>query len=227
MRRVVLLAFVAMMAVQGFAQRDKVILRDGSVKEEVKMDVMSNDSTVFIHEGQRIALPNYEIYMVKQDKRGNVFFTEDGEQFTGEGDGKVPGSATAIYLTKGQEVIAYNVSITPDDVTYQLGKKKSSPKVTQSKDEIFMICYQDGSRMLITEFASLEEHRRMAAEEARLAALRARYPLDGTILTASGKRLSVTVISEDDTDYMFKHRDNPNGPVFHIKKENVKDINLM
>ncbi len=233
MKRVLFLMLAALALVQGYAQRDKVILRDGTVRE-CKLEMVTTDSTVFTADGRRVSIHNTEVYMVKYDKRGNVFYTDDGEQFSGEGDGKVPGAAAAIYLAQGKEIVAYNLMMGVDQVTYQTGKKKNSPTETVAKDDIFMICYHDGTRTIVNDFGSVQERKRAReeaarrkAEEERLAALRAQYPKDGTLLTVTGKRLNVTVVSEDDTEYMFKRRDIQNSPVFQISKTYVTDLNLM
>lgn len=233
MKRVLFLMLAALAVVQGYAQKDKIVFRDGTIRD-CKLMMVTADSTVFTADGHRVGVHNTEVYMVKYDKRGNVFYTDSGEQFSGEGDGKVPGAAAAIYLTSGKEIVAYNLMMGVDNVTYQTGKKKNSPTETVAKDDIFMILYQDGTRMIINDFGSAEARRaareeaaRLKAEEERLAAMRAQYPKDGTLLTVTGKRLNVTVVSEDDYEYMYKRRDLQNSPVFQIKKIYVTDLNLM
>ena len=108
-----LLLFLVFCPLLTCAQRDLIILRDGS-ERRVKIVMVKNDNTLFATDKKSLvqeSIPNKDIYMIKYDKRGNVFFTENGERISGADDAKIPSNATAIYLLRGEEIIGYNVEM--------------------------------------------------------------------------------------------------------------------
>ena len=83
-----LLLFLVFCPLLTCAQRDLIILRDGS-ERRVKIIMVKNDNTLFAIDKKssvQESIPNKDIYMIKYDKRGNVFFTE-----------KLPGIRTFTY----------------------------------------------------------------------------------------------------------------------------------
>jgi hypothetical protein len=111
--------------------------------------LVKQDKTVFKVDDNQMELSNSDIYMIKYKKRGNVFFTETGERFTSEGDGKIPSCASAIYLIEGKEVAAYDITIDTNNVSYyplkskKIGliqvNKKGSSSFSIPKNEVFLI----------------------------------------------------------------------------------------
>ena len=199
-----LLLFLVFCPLWTYAQRDLIILRDGS-ERRVKIVMVKNDNTLFATDKKssiQESIPNKDIYMIKYDKRGNVFFTENGERFSGTDDAKIPSNATAIYLLRGEEIIGY---------------KDAS---TINKSDIFLIVYPDETRELLNDFAIIRRMREEALaekkrqeEEARLAELRSRYPKDATIKTVKNVTINVSILSETEEYVTYKKLGQKNSPV--------------
>ena len=150
-----LLLFLVFCPLWTYAQRDLIILRDGS-ERRVKIVMVKNDNTLFATDKKssiQESIPNKDIYMIKYDKRGNVFFTENGERFSGTDDAKIPSNATAIYLLRGEEIIGYNVEMDADKVSFTKTKKEGKDASTINKSDIFLIVYPDETRELLNDFA--------------------------------------------------------------------------
>ena len=125
-----ILVVVLTFAIPSYAQRDLIILRDGIVHENVKVLATTTDSTFYQQKvGKKMvetSIGNEMIYLIKYQKRGNVYFTLDREQFSGDVGSSMPNDATAIYLLEGRELWGYNLITSKDEVTFQTGKKKKS-----------------------------------------------------------------------------------------------------
>lgn len=230
---VFMLILMAMSPLWTYGQRDYILLRDGS-ERKVKIVMVKSDNTIFtVDENSSVqeSIPNSDIYMIKYDKRGNVFFTEDGERFSGNGDGKIPQNSTVIYLLKGKEIIGYNVEMGTDQVRFTPSKKKGKDVSSIDKSEIFLIAYPDETKEMLNDFAeikrkkeeALEEKRRLE-EEARLAELRSRYPKDATIKTIKNLTIQVSLISEEDDVVTYKKKGIDNSPIYHMNRVNIKEL---
>ena len=215
-----------------YAQRDYILLRDGS-ERKVKIVMVRDDNTIFTandNSSAQESIPNTDIYMIKY-QRGNVFFTEEGERFSGEGDGKIPQNSTAIYLLKGKEIIGYNVEMGTDQVRYTPSKKKGKDVMSIDKSEIFLIVYPDKTKDMLNDFAEIKRKKeealaeqRRQEEEARLAELRSRYPKDATIKTVKNLTINVSLLSEDDEVVTYKKKGTDKSPIFHMNRTNIKEI---
>lgn len=215
------------------AQRDMILLRDGSVRK-ANIIMVNNERTVFStdkNSSSQEEIPNRDIYMIKYDKRGNVFFTDEGERFDGEGDGKIPSKAVAIYLLNGKEIIGYNVVMNTETVSYTTSKRGGKDLSSLKKSDVFLVVWPDGTRDMLNDFetvrlakeAALKEKLRQE-EEARLAELRSRYPKAATIKTIKNVTLRVNLLSEDEKVVTYTRTEKTNGLVYHMDRSNIKDI---
>ena len=229
---VLLLILLSSCPLWTYGQRDLILLRDGS-ERKVKIILVKNESTVFSvdESSAQQNISNKDIYMIKYDKRGNVFFTEDGERVTGAGDGKIPSNATTIYLLKGQEIIGYNVEMDTIRVLYTTSRKRGKDLFSVNKSDIFLIAYPDGTKEMLNDFESIKRMReetlaekRRQEEEARLAELRSRYPKDATIKTIKNVSINVSLLTETDEVVTYKNSGQGNGPIYHMNKANIKEI---
>lgn len=230
----IILSLVAFfLPIFAFAQ-DLIIFRDGT-ERIVKIDMVSSEITSFYDSKKKDASleteKNSNIYMIKYAKRGNMFFTEDGQRFSGEGDGKIPSSACCIYFIEGRELIAYNVSFDSGNVFYYESKKKGSQQFSIPTDIIFLIKYPDGTKDLVNDFEELKRKKAEALaekqrleEEARLAELRSRYPRNAVISTIKGVEINVCLLSEDDNVITYKKAKTKNSPIFSMDRSNIKEI---
>lgn len=229
---VLLLILLSCCPLWTYGQRDLILLRDGS-ERKVNIIMVKNESTVFSvdESSTQESISNKDIYMIKYEKRGNVFFAEDGERVTGAGDGKIPSNATTIYLLKGQEIIGYNVEMDTLKVLYTASKKRGKDLLSVNKSDIFLIAYPDGTKEMLNDFESIKRMReealaekRRQEEEARLAELRNRYPKDATIKTIKNVSISVCLLTETDEVVTYKKSGQGNGPVYHMNRTNIKEI---
>ena len=228
------LSLVALLQpMHSFAQ-DLIIFRDGT-ERTVKIDMVSSEITSFyeskIKDAQLETVKNSTIYMIKYAKRGNIFFNEDGQRFSGEGDGKIPSSACGIYFLEGRELAAYNVSLDGETLLYYKSKKKGSQQFSIPTDSIFLIKYPDGTKDLMNDFEevkrreaeALAEKQRLE-EEARLVELRSRYPRNAVISTIKGIEINVCLLSEDDKVVTYKKTKTKKSPIYNMDKSNIKEI---
>ena len=228
------LFYMLTLSSQSFAQQDLIIFRDGT-ERKVKIAMVTNENTTFIEGDKKSSrqetVENKSIYLIKYEKRGNMFFNEEGKRFSGDGDGKIPSGATVIYLLEGNEVPAYNVTIDEGNVLFYNSKKKGSPQLSISSDEVFLIKYPDGTRDLINDFeeikrkqAEAEAERLRLEEEKRQAELRNRYPKDANIWTQKNSEFGIILLSEDEEEIIYQKKGLKKSPVFHMNKSNIKSI---
>lgn len=231
------LLFIAIMMLfpmQSLAQNDIILLRDGTERKG-KVVMVTNENTIIIEGSKKTSTQdnvlNKSIYMIKYEKRGNVFFTDDGKRISGEGDGKIPAGASIIYLLEGNEIIAYNVSMDEGIVQFYNSKKKGSPQLSIPSDRVFLIKYPDGTKDLMNDFeevkrkeAEAEAERKRIEEEAQRKALQNQYPKDATIRTIKNQSINVILLSENDEEITYKKKGIKNSPVFHMNKTKIKDI---
>lgn len=230
---VMILLFLFFSPLVSYAQRDLIILRDGS-ERKVKVVMVKSDNTVFATDKKSSveeSIPNKDIYMIKYEKRGNVFFTEDGERMTGASDAKIPSNATAIYLLKGEEIIGYNVEMDADKISFTKTKKEGKDVSIVNKSDIFLIVYPDETRDVLNDFETIKRMREEALaekkrqeEEARLAELRSRYPKDATIKTVKNVTINVSLLSEMEEFVTYKNLGQKNSPVYHMNRTNIKEL---
>lgn len=149
-----LILFFVIQPLMTLAQ-DCIIFRDGNEKQ-VRINMVGSETTLFVDAKQKKAkqetVDNSTIYMIKYEKRGNVFLSVDGQRFSGEGDGKIPSGASAIYLLIGDEIIAYNVTLDGGNVNFYKSKKNNAVKISIPTEKIFLIKYPDGTKDLLNDF---------------------------------------------------------------------------
>ena len=179
--------------------------------------------------------------MIKYDKRGNVFFTETGERVSDieAADNKIPKGSCAIYLIEGKEIIAFDVSIDVDSVSFSPSVKKSmilstyrkGDRVTLHKHDVFLIKYQDGTKDLITDFDTLKREKaqelarqKAREEEAKKEAWLKSFPKSATIITKKEIVINAIVLSDDEKVITYKKVSLPKSPIFKMDREHIQDV---
>lgn len=241
MRRFLIMITVMSICLCCLAQGDLIIMRNGT-EYNGQIALVKQDKTVFKDDkGSQMELPNTDIYMIKYEKRGNVFFTESGERLSSEGDGKIPGGASAIYLVEGKEVIGYDITIDANNITYyppskkkygfiQISKKGSS-SLSVPKNEVFLIKYEDGTKDLVTDFETLKKwketelKRKQAEDEATKKELWLKsFPKQATIITKKEIVINANVLSDDGRIIEFKRTSMNNSPIFVMNRDDIQDV---
>ena len=141
MKQVLLTLFASVLSL-GVQAQDLIIFRDGS--EIVATVQQVSETLVTCQEGKKkdLRTTQYDtktVYMIKYERRGNVYFREDGSHTYGGGrkedikrEVNLPKDATIIYTTDAHEIVAYEVSI-GNVVTYKLENKKKAVAVVHDK----------------------------------------------------------------------------------------------
>lgn len=135
------------------ARADLILLRDGSEilasvqqisDDRVVYQINRNDITRFID--------TRDVYMIKFDKRGNIYITPDRKRISGE-NRSIPRDVDLVYLVDGAEFIAYNLHVGVDKISFLPSKpnKKSLPVAQEfDRNKVFKIKYADGTIDIIT-----------------------------------------------------------------------------
>lgn len=102
-------------------------------------------------------IPTGEVYMIKTEKRGTIFFI-NGQRIIRE-NVKSDRSADYIYLISGEEIPAWQVSLNNGIISYQKDKaqKRAMSNIGAFPvEEVFLVKYNDGSKDLFTDFDSIQ-----------------------------------------------------------------------
>lgn len=245
MKRQIVQILLLAITINASAQ-DAIIYRDGRVKS-VKIIQVNNDKTLYKDSGDKMAteefVENTQLFMLKFKTRGNVVFNSKGERvYTVYEHTQIPKDAIVIYYKDGKEVPAYSLTMDANVVTFSKSKKDKGNPVLAQKTDIFMICYPDGTRDILTNLAMEEQKEREAAalrkkaeREAEIAdsiqkastaeeSTAAKSPRKATIVTRKGARMKVWVCSETATMVSYKKTNTPKAPIFQMSKAKIKNI---
>lgn len=240
----VILSLLCLVSLSVQAQKDLIIFRDGSEKIVQIVQVSKNKTTYIEGKAKKATqhvCDNRNVYMIKNDKRGNVFFTEDGERITGN-IVKLPTNwqfkkAVLIYLNKGQEILAYDFAMEAHIVTYKESEKKNAIERSLPKSDIFMIKYADGSKDVLTDFV-IEEPVQPANElnqtpsqeqntvvQEQPVEQKQTFPAPAKITLKKDKKIVEAIVYEDnDTEIQYKRASNPDGPMYKKDKKDIKKV---
>lgn len=246
MRQIFILIMLVSCISAIFAQKDIIMKRDGS-EMQVRVVQMNSKYVVYNleskHDKEDKQMDNSEIYMIKFHKRGNVFFTEEGDRFNGEGDGKIPKKSTVVYLTKGQELVVFDLMMDTNKLSYKLSKDKDAPINYTPKYQVFMIVYPDGTKDIITEFVQKKqdlpkvETPKEPKQEAKTHKDDVVPPTaqsqtktnsgEAVILTDGNNVIKAMVIKEDEKTISFYRKGATKGPLYQIGKQHVKKVDYI
>lgn len=258
-----------------FAQ-DHIIFRDGR-EQDCKVIQVNSDKTLCKENDKRkakeIILDNSGIYMIRYEKRGNVFFTKDGERFSGPTVEKPDNKATIVYLKEGKEIEAFNFEMSSTAIKFKEEKGRGGFIIKRDKDvetteipksEVFMLKYPDGTKDILTPFVTkktedekvetdtgseslpgqtqnandgsdlensgvkndinIADQREEETKLPELVEVHITLPCKATIQTVQNSDISAIVLQDDGEDIAYKRQSNPNGPTYHIKHANIKDL---
>ena len=144
---------ILLLCVSTHVKADIILLRDGS---EVNCNIkLVNDTDIkylLPRNDQQMSVPTSEVYMLKFNRRGNVYITPDGKRITGENQ-NIPRDADVVYFVEGKELPVFNLNVEVDRISFLTQKptKKTIPVAeTYNRDQIFKINYRDGTIDIIT-----------------------------------------------------------------------------
>ena len=232
MKKYLILFMVSLCVLPSNAQRDVIIKRDAT-EMNVKIIRMAPNETVYkLDEKKKSAellIDNSEIYMIKYEKRGNVFFSENGETFLGK-EQKLPRDAHIIYLKAGAEIVAYELEMDTENIKYKNVKKKNVEKIKIPKKNVFMIKYPDGTKDVLSEFQSIRNKQVLPqqtplpiSQQGTIVASK----LEAVIKTRKNAIIKAVVVGEDNGVLSFYKENEPSGPLYQISRDMIKSIDYV
>ncbi len=100
-------------------------------------------------------IPTSEVYMIKTDKRGTIFFNRAGERLM-RSTQKYPKDAALIYTVDGEELGGFDLNMADGVLSFKKDPKEGNVPynvVNAAKSSIFLIKYPDGSKDLLTDIS--------------------------------------------------------------------------
>lgn len=163
MRAFIFFAFLSIFTIVCKAE-DLVVTREG-IEYKGKLILVSEKEIVIklkngiFHSGDSNSIPADQVYMIKTDKRGTIFFNRQRERLVipTKDIGK---NADIIYLVDGGEISGWNLGMENGIVTYQKDPKQKRAMSNIGAiptEEIFMIKYNDGSKDILTDITKEQE----------------------------------------------------------------------
>lgn len=185
---------------------DQLILRNGNILDG-KVSLVSDNGVDFntIHFKKTILIPKAEvsvanipldeIYMIKYDKRGNVYINLDGSRKSGENQ-KIDKNADIIYLLEGKEIPAFGLKIENNNMIFQKSKDKKkalSDQVSLPISDVFMVIYSDKSIDVFNEYKAPEPEPEPEPEPQEVIKVLNHTVKAGDTLNSLSKEYDVTV----------------------------------
>lgn len=160
MNNKLLLAVLFGMPLTTVAQNDLIILRNGS---EIPAKIVLVDGKQITYKeksnanSKELSQELKDVYMIRYEKRGNIYITEDGKRKTGEND-KWKKQWHRIYLVRGEEIQVTNLRINENNISFTPAIDYPQSKVGTGYniplDKVFMVKYSDGTKDIITDITS-------------------------------------------------------------------------
>lgn len=136
---------------------DMLMLRNGQ-EIKGKLEMISDREILFSQgkgKGQSETYPVRDVYMVKTEKRGTIFYNPAGSKSI-TGSVKNNRKASYIYLVEGGEEEAWDIRMSNGIIKFTKNPKlAATPSNTgvYPTEEVFLIKYPDGSKDLITDIS--------------------------------------------------------------------------
>ena len=177
------------------ADDDVMITRDG-VMTPVKIERITTTQVQYIDlkhkkSGSQTVSANF-VYMIMKEKGNNIFFDEEGSQTTSPVV-KFDKKDNVLFLNIGSMYVIYNMTISKDEIKYQLSDKKKDPFQTTKKSDVFMVRNSDGTTTLY--YQSPQERQQSTAPQTVTSAAAA--PATQTALPPSSRRYRVGDIYQE------------------------------
>lgn len=241
--RTLFITLACLSALTARAQKDLIVFRDGTEKI-VQIKQVNSDKTLFLEGKGKNAttqvVENTGIYMIKYERRGNVFFTEDGDRFTSKTSiSFMPSNTVALYLKKGEEILAYDFVMEARIVKFKEDNKKKSAVRSLPKSDVFMIKYPDGTKDVLINYVSAEKTIEKEVEQDKNDAVqqpikteqiqtieeKRSFPVSATITLKKGKKVVEAIIHSDNgIEIQYKRATNPSGPMYRQEKKDIMKI---
>lgn len=220
---------------------DYVIQRDGTITN-AKILVVGKDKTTFaVGRGKnatQMELANSELFMLRFEERGSIVFDARGERIlTTSTSEQFPKGAVLLFLCSGQILPVYHLSIDQHAARYFLDKKGEGRKGFLPKSDIFMVCYPDGTRDIITTLTppqtqpsadddedddDIDVNEDDPKDENETPAPQVLPRV--TLVLTNGAQLNVWLVKEERTRVSYKKENSPKASIFVMQKSRIRSI---
>lgn len=222
---------------------DLVVQRDGTMFNAKIMVVGKEKTTYAVGRGKnttQMEVANSDLFMLRFKERGCIVFDTQGERLlTTSTTEKYPKGAVLIFLCNGQVLPVYNLSIDQNVARYTPDKKGNERKGFLAKCDIFMVCYPDGTRDIITpliqtqvqndakdgtdgdsESIDADSDNDDEEDEAPAAQTLKRV----TLVLTNGAKLNVWLVKEERQKVSYKKENSPKASTFVMQKSRIRRI---
>ncbi len=214
---------------------DLVIQRDGTITN-AKIMVVGKDKTTFaVGRGKnatQMELANSELFMLRFEERGSIVFDARGERIlTTSTTEQFPKGAVLLFLCSGQILPVYHLSIDQHAARYFLDKKGEGRKGFLPKSDIFMVCYPDGTRDIITTLTPPQPPVIDPDPDPNVDPVP--YPnVDPapqtlprvTLVLTNGAQINAWLVKEERTRVSYKKENSPDASIFVMQKSRIRSI---
>ena len=214
---------------------DLVIQRDGTITN-AKIMVVGKDKTTFaVGRGKnatQMELANSELFMLRFEERGSIVFDARGERIlTTSTTEQFPKGAVLLFLCSGQIMPVYHLSIDQHAARYFLDKKGEGRKGFLPKSDIFMVCYPDGTRDIITTLTPPQPPVIDPDPDPNVDPVP--YPnVDPapqtlprvTLVLTNGAQINAWLVKEERTRVSYKKENSPDASIFVMQKSRIRSI---
>ena len=180
--------------------------------------------------------------MIKYEKRGNTFYNSKGEVIkTSPSASQLSKKDIGIYLCEGEEIIASEVSMDVENVSYKISgknnlisKKRKGESFSIPKSKIFLIRYYDGTKELLTNLEK-QENESLVENNQDIPVVNhpfiptskdTKYPCPATLRLENRNELQVIIYDEDNQYVHYRKKDWQDGPIFRMSKKKVKKVSF-
>lgn len=208
---------------------DYVIQRDGTITNAKIMVVGKDKTTYAVGRGKnatQMELANSELFMLRFEERGSIVFDARGERIlTTSTTEQFPKGAVLLFLCSGQILPVYHLSIDQHAARYFLDKKGEARKGFLPKSDIFMVCYPDGTRDIITTLTQPQPiiidpdpNPNPNPNPVPLTLPRV------TLVLTNGAQINGWLVKEEPTRVSYKKENSPDASIFVMEKSRIRSI---
>lgn len=143
---------------------DRIIFRNGVI-DDTKIVQVRDSKIIYTNldvQDKKLEVPTKDIFMISIEDVGNIYFNEFGERKAGESKSAKPSKSDIVYLVSGYEIPCEKVRVSGDFVSFKvkdnniwkglkgvIGFNKKKEQIVP-KEDVFMICYRNGTNDFIT-----------------------------------------------------------------------------
>lgn len=225
---------------------DMIILRNG---EEIKgeVELISNGNIIILANNEKITIPTNQTYLIKNDKRGNTFFTPSGDMRfdSKQGSTKLSTKDIVIYKCEGDEIIASDINVSDNKIEYKPSNKNFLSGITKifsfeegggwveiPKSDVFLIRYGSGYKEIINNLSGGQNKYSQSDPQSSFQMIHpfvsintnGGFPYPATIRLSNGYFIEAILYDDIDNYVYYRSKGWQDGPIFRINKDSITEI---